>query len=47
MKRMSVRRERKNHGARRRAILAVGALGAAAGGFRRWRHRRQPQHPET
>jgi hypothetical protein len=46
MKRMSVRRERKNHGARR-AILAVGALGAAAGGLRRWRHRHQPERPET
>ena len=40
MKKVSIGRGRKSHGTRR-AILAVGALSAVAGGFRRWRHRHQ------
>ena len=45
MMRVKVRRNPpKNHKARR-ALLAVGALGATAEGIRRWRHRHD--HGET
>ncbi len=37
--RITMRRERqKGHGVRR-TVMAVGALGAATAGYRRWRHR--------
>jgi hypothetical protein len=46
MTRMKLRRHpQKSHRARR-TLLAVGALGAAAEGVRRWRHRHQPEQPE-
>ena len=44
MKRMSVKRS-KNHTARR-AVIAAGTIGAATAGFRRWKHRHQPENVE-
>jgi hypothetical protein len=45
MMRMRRRNAPKNHRARR-ALIAAGALGAAAEGVRRFRHRRQSEHAE-
>ena len=42
---IKLRREQK-HNRARRTLLAVGAVGAAAEGVRRWRHRQRPEQPE-
>jgi hypothetical protein len=39
MKRVSLRRERPKHHHVRNTAIAVGAVGAATAGVRRWRHR--------
>lgn len=43
---IKLRRESKQNRARR-TLLAVGAVGAAAEGVRRWRNRHRPEHPES
>jgi hypothetical protein len=43
---MSIRRDRSKGNAARRTVIAVGALGAATAGFRRWRHRNHSDQPE-
>jgi hypothetical protein len=42
---MKLRRESKHHRARR-TLVAVGAVGVAAEGVRRWRHRQRPEQSE-
>jgi hypothetical protein len=44
--RMKLRRNQAKGHKARRAVLAVGALGAVTAGFRRWRHRHSAEHPE-
>jgi hypothetical protein len=43
MKRVKLQRHRSDGHAIRRTMLTVGALGAAAEGMRRWRHRRHTE----
>ena len=46
MTRMKMRRQQAKSHTARRALLAAGAFGAAAGGIRRWRHRHSAQNAE-
>jgi hypothetical protein len=44
--RMKLRRSQPKSHKARRALVAVGALGAVTAGIHRWRHRQNPDQPE-
>jgi hypothetical protein len=44
--RMKLRRSQPKGNKARRALFAVGALGAVTAGLRRWRHRHNDERPE-
>ena len=46
MTRMKLRRQQAKSHTARRALLTAGAIGVAAGGIRRWRHRHPAQNAE-